>query len=463
MNNNFDILWSNCLNVIKDNIPEPAFNTWFAPIVPLNYEDNVLTIQVPSQFFYEYLEDKYLDIIQQTLYREIGEGTILNYRILVETESNTVVEMRGESKSFTGTDKKISAKVPSPFDRVETSEFESQINKKYKFNNFFEGESNRLTRTAAEAVANNPAKTAFNPLFIHGNSGVGKTHLCHALGSKVQELYPDKKVLYLSAHLFKVQYTDARRFNTINDFINFYQSIDVLIIDDIQELSGLEKTQNTFFHIFNHLHQNNKQLVMTSDCAPMDMQGVEERLLTRFRWGLATKLERPDKELRKKILKNKILSDGLSIPDDVIDFIADRVTENVRDLEGIVVSLMAHSIINNREIDMSLARRVVEQSIKFEKKRITVQKIKDTVSDFYSVKKDLIQSSSRKREIVQARQVTLFFIKKHTELSLSQIGVQVGNRSHATVLHACNTVKNYYEFDKGFRSDLEEIEKILYS
>lgn len=279
----------------------------------------------------------------------------------------------------------------------------------------------------------------------------------------MQELYPDKKVLYLSAHLFKVQYTDARRFNTINDFINFYQSIDVLIIDDIQELSGLEKTQNTFFHIFNHLHQNNKQLVMTSDCAPMDMQGVEERLLTRFRWGLATKLERPDKELRKKILQNKILSDGLSIPEDVIDFIADSVTENVRDLEGIVVSLMAHSIINNREIDMSLARRVVEQSIKFEKKRITVQKIKDAVSDYYSIKKDLIQSTSRKREIVQARQVTMYFIKKHTELSLSQIGVQVGNRSHATVLHACNTVKNYYDFDKGFRSDLEEIEKILYS
>ena len=467
MNSNFDILWSNCLNVIKDNIPEPAFNTWFAPIVPLNYENNVLTIQVPSQFFYEYLEDKYLDIIQQTLYREIGVGTILNYRILVETESNTAVEMRGESKSYTGAEKnpnkKISTKVPSPFDRVETSEFDSQINKKYKFNNFFEGESNRLTRTAAEAVALNPAKTAFNPLFIHGNSGVGKTHLCHALGSKVQELYPDKKVLYISAHLFKVQFTDARRFNTINDFINFYQSIDVLIIDDIQELSGLEKTQNTFFHIFNHLHQNNKQLVMTSDCAPMDMQGLEERLLTRFRWGLTTKLERPDKELRKKILQNKILSDGLSIPDVVVDFIADKVTENVRDIEGVVVSLMAHSIINNREIDMSLARRVVEQSIKFEKKRITVQKIKDAVSDYYSIKKDLIQSSSRKREIVQARQVTMYFIKKHTELSLSQIGLQVGNRSHATVLHACNTVKNYYDFDKSFRSDLEEIEKILYS
>ncbi len=465
MNSDCRLLWNNCLNVIRDNIPEPAFNTWFLPIVPLKYKDHVLTVQVPSQFFYEYLEDKYLDLIQQTLYREIGEGTILNYRILVETESNTVVELRGESKPFAANDKnnskKISTKVPSPFDRVETSEFDSQINSKYRFDNFFEGESNRLARTAAEAVGNNPAKTAFNPLFVHGHSGVGKTHLCHAVGSKVQELYPDKKVLYLSAHLFKVDFTDARRFNTINDFINFYQSIDVLIIDDIHELSGLEKTQNTFFHIFNHLHQNNKQLIMTSDCPPMDMQGMEERLLTRFRWGLTTKLERPDKELRKKILQNKVLSDGLSIPENVIEFIAENVTENVRDLEGIVVSLMAHSIINNREIDMNLARRVLEQSIKFERKRITVQKIQDTVSDFFSIKKELIQSSSRKREIVQARQVTMYFIKKHTELSLSQIGLQVGNRNHATVLHACNTVKNFYEVDKSFRSDIEEIERIL--
>lgn len=459
-------LWNKCLNVIKDNIPEVAFNTWFAPIVPLKYKDNMLTVQVPSQFFYEYLEDKYLDLIQQTLYREIGEGTILNYRILVETETNTAVEMRGELKPIasenTGS-RKVSAKVPSPFDKVEPVEFDSQINPKYTFNNFFEGESNRLARTAADAVAMNPAKTAFNPLFVHGCSGVGKTHLCHAVGSKIQDLHPDKKVLYISAHLFKIQYTDARRFNTINDFINFYQSIDVLIIDDIQELSGLEKTQNTFFHIFNHLHQNNKQLIMTSDCAPMDMQGMEERLLTRFRWGLTTKLDRPDKELRKKILKHKIVSDGLSIPENVIDFIAENVTENVRDLEGIVVSLMAHAIINNREIDMSLARRVMEQSIKFEKKRITVQKIQDVVCEFFNIKRDLIQSASRKREIVQARQVTMFFIKKHTELSLSQIGTQVGNRNHATVLHACNTVKDLAEVDKGFRSDIDEIERLLNS
>ncbi|MEA4949444.1 MAG: chromosomal replication initiator protein DnaA [Petrimonas sp.] len=466
MNTDYKILWKNCLEVIRDIIPEAAFNTWFSPIVPLKYEDNVLTIQVPSQFFYEYLEDKYIDLIQQTLYRKIGEGTILNYRILVEAENNTTVEMRGEPK-FSISDKKnqnpVSAKVPSPFDRVEPSAFDSQINSKYTFNNFFEGESNRLARTAAEAVGLNPAKTAFNPLFVYGKSGVGKTHLCHAVGSKVLELYPDKKVLYITAHLFKVQYTDARRFNTINDFINFYQSIDVLIIDDIQELSGLEKTQNTFFHIFNHLHQNNKQLVMTSDCSPTEMQGMEERLLTRFRWGLSSKLERPDKELRKKILKHKILTDGLTISDQVIEFIAENVTENVRDLEGVIVSLMAHSIINNREIDISLARRVMEQNIRFEKKKITVQKIQETVSDFYNVKRELIQSASRTREIVQARQVTMFFIKKHTELSLSQIGVQVGNRNHATVLHACNTIRDLSEVDKGFRSDIEEIERLLQS
>ena len=265
MKKNCQVLWNNCLEVIRDNIPEMAFNTWFAPIVPLKYKDRVLTIQVPSQFFYEYLEDKYLDLIQQTLYREIGQGTILNYRILVETESNTAVEMRGEVKPYTPHDKrgekKPPVKVPSPFDRVEPAQFDSQINSKYTFTNFFEGSSNRLARTAAEAVSMSPAKTAFNPLFIHGPSGVGKTHLCHAIGSGVLDRYPDKKVLYLSAHLFKVQYTDARRFNTINDFINFYQSIDVLIIDDIQELSGLEDTEH-LFHIFNH-HQNNKQLVMT--------------------------------------------------------------------------------------------------------------------------------------------------------------------------------------------------------
>ena len=430
-----------------------------------SYRDNIFTVQVPSQFFYEYLEEKFIDLIQETLHRVMGEETILNYRVVVASASNTAVEIRGESKkqSFSKPTIAQTSKVPSPFNRVEPQEFDSQINSKYKFSNFYEGDSNKLARTAAEAVANSPAKTAFNPLFLHGSSGVGKTHLCHAIGSKIQELYPEKKVLYLSAHLFKVQYTDATRFNTVNDFINFYQGIDILIIDDIQELSGLTKTQNTFFHIFNHLHQNNKQLIMTSDCAPMDMVDVEERLLTRFRWGLTTRLERPEKELRKIILQEKILADGLEISESVIDYIAENVTDNVRDLEGIVVSLMAHSIINDADIDLTLARRVIEQSIKFEIKKITVQKIQDVVCEYFNIKKELIQSKSRKREIVQARQVAMYFTKAHTEMSLSQIGTHIGKRNHATVLHACNTVRNLLDVDKTFRSNVDEIERILHS
>ncbi|HHW80967.1 MAG TPA: chromosomal replication initiator protein DnaA, partial [Bacteroidales bacterium] len=424
MKTDFKSLWNNCLQIIQDNISEAAYNTWFAPIIPISYKDNIFTVQVPSQFFYEYLEDKFIDLIQRTLHRVMGEATILNYRVLVASDSNTAVEIRGESKkqSFPKPTLAKTNKVPSPFNRVEPQEFDSQINTKYSFDNFFEGNSNKLARTAAEAVAENPAKTAFNPLFIHGCSGVGKTHLCHAIGSRIMEKFPNKKVLYLSAHLFKVQYTDATRFNTVNDFINFYQGIDILIIDDIQELSGLIKTQNTFFHIFNHLHQNNKQLIMTSDRAPMDMVGVEERLLTRFRWGLTTQLERPEKDLRKIILQQKIIADGLKISEPVIDYIAENVRDNVRDLEGIVVSLMAHSIINDTEIDLTLARRVIEQSIKFEIKKITVHKIQEVVCDYFNIKRDLIQSRSRKREIVQARQVAMYFTKAHTELSLAQIG-----------------------------------------
>ncbi len=437
MKTDFRSLWTNCLIIIKDNISEAAYNTWFAPIVPISYRDNIFTVQVPSQFFYEYLEEKYIDLIQRTLHRVMGEETILNYRVVVASDSDTAIEIRGESKkqSFPKPSVPQTNKVPSPFNRVEPQEFDSQINTKYSFDNFFEGNSNKLGRTAAEAVAENPAKTAFNPLFIHGSSGVGKTHLCHAIGAKIMEKFPEKKVLYLSAHLFKVQYTDATRFNTVNDFINFYQGVDILIIDDIQELSGLIKT----------------------------MAGVEERLLTRFRWGLTTQLERPEKDLRKIILQQKIIADGLEISESVIDYIAENVTDNVRDLEGIIVSLMAHSIINDTEIDLTLARRVIEQSIKFEIKKITVQKIQEVVCDYFNIKRDLIQSRSRKREIVQARQVAMYFTKTLTEMSLAQIGSHIGKRNHATVLHACNNIRGLMEVDKTFRSNIDEIERILHT
>lgn len=464
MNSDTQKLWARCLTVIKDNVPEAAFKTWFLPIVPLSYENKVFTIQVPSQFFYEYLEDKFIDLLRFTLHREIGDNTILQYRILVENTTNTVVNYRGEIKS-PSVDKitpKNANKIPNPFNKVVRDDFDSQLNPKYTFDNFYEDESNKLARTAGEAITKNPGKTAFNPLFVHGMSGVGKTHLCHAIGTKIKELFPEKRVLYVSAHLFKVQYADAGRNNTTNDFINFYQGIDVLIIDDIHELAGIEKTQNTLFHIFNHLHQNNKQLILTSDKAPSELKGVEERLLTRFRWGLTTKVDNPSKDLRLRILHNKILNDGLTIPEEVVDYVAENVTDNARDLEGVIVSLMAHSLVYDREIDLALARRVIDQAIKkIEKKKITIDTIQDIVCKFYNIKSELIHTASRKRQIVQARQVTMYLSKQYTEMSLAQIGSLIGKKNHATVLHACRTVKEQMEVDKIFRDEISEIEKKL--
>lgn len=457
--------WEQCLKIIKDNVSDQAYQTWFQPVIPLKFEENTLTIQVPSQFFYEYLEDKYIDLLRKTIYRVIGSGTILNYRVLVEKENNTTVDYPTENgvssiKKITPTN---ANKSPNPFDNaVAPQDLDSQLNPKYTFENYLEGKSNKLARTAGMAIANNPGKTAFNPLFIHGGSGVGKTHLCHAIGIKIKEKYPQKRVLYVSAHLFQVQYADATKNNSRNDFINFYQSIDTLIIDDIQELIGKEKTQNAFFHIFNHLHQIGKQLILTSDKAPVELEGLEERLITRMKWGLTAELEIPDIELRRQILAAKIKADGLTIGQEVIDFIAANVKDNVRDLEGIVVSLMAHSLLNNREIDLDLAKKIVAQSVKLkEPTSLSVEKIKKVVCQHFDLEEAMIQSGKRTRDICQARQIAMFLSKKLTDKSLAHIGSIIGKRDHATVLHACKTVKDQIEIDKSFRSIVDEIEKKL--
>ena len=418
MQTEYQTLWNKCLAVIKDNVNEDAFNTWFKPIIPLSYENNKFTIEVPTQFFYEYLEANYVKILKMTLDREIKEGTQLNYRIKV-------------------------------IDKV-----------KYSFDNYFEGTSNRWVRSSGEAIARDPGKT-FNPMFIFGASGVGKTHLCHAIGNRIQEIHPEKKVLYISAHLFTIQYTEAIRTNRTNDFMYFYQGIDVLILDDIQELIGKDKTQNTFFHIFNHLHLLGKQLILTSDKAPVDLQGMEERLITRLKWGLTAELYRPDLDLRKKILENKIYHDGITIPDDVFNFIVSNVTENVRDVEGIVASLLAYSTAFDRMIDLPLTKQVVSRVIKIEKKQISVESIQDLVCKYFKLEPATIQTNSRKREIVQARQIAMYLAKKYTDKSYSHIGKIVGRRDHATVLHACKTVKDQIETSKSFRSSVEEIEALL--
>ena len=310
-------------------------------------------------------------------------------------------------------------------------------------------------------MALNPAKTIFNPLFLYGASGVGKPNLANAIGTKIKELYPEKRVLYVSAHLFQVQYTDSVRNNTTNDFINFYQTIDILIIDDIQEFAGVTKTQNTFFHIFNHLHQNGKQLILTSDRAPVLLQGMEERLITRFKWGMVAELEKPTVELRKNILRNKIHRDGLQFPPEVIDYIAENVGNSVRDLEGIVISIMAHSTIYNKEIDLELAQRIVRKVENCESKSITIDDIITTVCKHFGLENAAIHTKSRKREVVQARQIAMYLAKNHTDFSTAKIGTLIGNKDHATVLHACKTIKQLKEEDKTFRAEIDEIQTAL--
>ncbi len=459
MQTEYQTLWNKCLAVIKDNVNEDAFNTWFKPIIPLSYENNKFTIEVPTQFFYEYLEANYVKILKMTLDREIKEGTQLNYRIkVIDKVGDSMITLPTEPvrRPSNGTPPPI----PTPFDSRVRQDWDSHLNPKYSFDNYFEGTSNRWVRSSGEAIARDPGKT-FNPMFIFGASGVGKTHLCHAIGNRIQEIHPEKKVLYISAHLFTIQYTEAIRTNRTNDFMYFYQGIDVLILDDIQELIGKDKTQNTFFHIFNHLHLLGKQLILTSDKAPVDLQGMEERLITRLKWGLTAELYRPDLDLRKKILENKIYHDGITIPDDVFNFIVSNVTENVRDVEGIVASLLAYSTAFDRMIDLPLTKQVVSRVIKIEKKQISVESIQDLVCKYFKLEPATIQTNSRKREIVQARQIAMYLAKKYTDKSYSHIGKIVGRRDHATVLHACKTVKDQIETSKSFRSSVEEIEALL--
>jgi len=463
----YKVLWDKCLTVIRDFVPEAAYKTWFLPIVPLACEDKKVTIQVPSKFFYEYLEEKYANVLQMTLHRVFGQGMILNYRVSVgQNTTGTVVEYPVEINQTTTKQPTAVSSIKdsgTQLRRVVPQEFDSQLNTRYTFANFYEGVCNKLARTAGEAIANDPGKTTFNPLFLYGSSGVGKTHLCHAIGLRIRELHPTKRVLYVSANLFRIQYTESVRKNTTNDFLNFYQHLDVLILDDIHEFIGMKQTQNAFFHIFNNLHQLGKQLVLTSDKPPVSLNGMEERLITRLKWGLTAEIAKPDIELRKLILQKKIEQEGIKLKDVVFEYIIRHVTDNVRDLEGVLVSLMANSLINKIEIDMALTRKVVEQvaGAKVDVRQLSVEKILDSVCTYFNLNKALIHTVSRKHEIVQARQITMYLAKKLTPYSYSHIGKIVGDKDHATVVHACKTVKDQIEISKTYRTTVETIESDL--
>ena len=461
MFNNHIQLWNRCLGFIKDNISEVSFKTWFLPLVALKYENKIFVLQVPSQFFVEYIEEKYIDLLRMTLYREVGVGTRLEYRVMIDKSSGTGTQIPSASEQQKPKHIVNNSAYLNPYHKPQLPEIDPQLNPAYNFNNLIEGNSNKLARTAGISIGNEPGKNIFNPLFIYGQSGVGKTHLANAIGVMTKQLHPDKRVLYVSANTFQIQYTDAVRSNTVNDFLNFYQTIEVLIVDDIQEFAGKTGTQNTFFHIFNHLHQMGKQLVLTSDRSPIVMVGLEQRLLTRFKWGLSAEIEKPDFDLRKSILQSKIYRDGLEIDEEVVDFIAEHVVDNVRDLEGVLVSLMAHSTLANIPIDVTLAEKVISRIVNITRKVNTVEKIRDVVCEYFSLSIDAISTKSRKREVVQARQIAMYLSKQLTKSSLASIGNTIGQRDHATVLHACKIVNDLMDCDKNFRSSVREIEEKL--
>ena len=464
-------VWNNCLAFIQDNIQPQAFKTWFEPIKPIKLTDKALSIQVPSKFFYEWLEEHYVKLLKVALTRELGNNAKLIYIIKMENKYGNKEPFTEQIPSANRTavgpqelDVPITSKSPelkNPFviPGIRNIKIESQLNPNYNFDNFLEGDSNRLARSAGMAVANKPGGTSFNPLLVFGGVGLGKTHLAHAIGVEIKDKYPEKTVLYISAEKFTQQYIESVKKNTRNDFIHFYQLIDVLIIDDVQFLSGKSGTQDVFFHIFNHLHQNGKQVILTSDKAPVDMQDIEQRLLSRFKWGLSAELQSPDYETRVSILKNKLYRDGVEMPDDIIDHVAKNIKTNIRELEGAIISLIAQSSFNKREVTLELAQQVVEKFVKNTKREVSIDYIQKVVSDYFEMDVATLQSKTRKRHIVQARQLAMFFAKKFTKASLASIGSQIGKRDHATVLHACKTVDNLAETDKQFRKYIEDLNK----
>lgn len=462
MVNSHKVLWDKCLELIKENVTEQQFKTWFASIVFESYsvEERTLLVQVPSPYVYEYLEQYYVGLLSKVLTRIFGTSVKLRYRIVTDKTHNIAQEVEAEEPAAieTPAPRMRANKTPTTLDAAVPQDLNPQLNLHQTFTNFIEGNSNKLPRTVGLSIAEHPGKSTFNPFFVYGPSGCGKTHLVNAIGVRCKEMYPRKRVLYVSARLFQVQFTDAVRQNTTNDFINFYQTIDVLIVDDIQEWATATKTLDTFFHIFNHLFRNGKQIILASDRPPVDLQGMKDRLLTRFSCGLIAELEKPNVQLCVDILNSKCRRDGLKIPADVIQFIAQTANGSVRDLEGVINSLMAYSVVYNCNIDMRLAERVIKRAVKIDNRPLTIDDILEKVCGHYNVTQQNVFSRSRKRDYVIVRQVSMYFAQKYTKMPASRIGQLIGNRDHSTVIHSCSTVEQRLKVDKAFVEELNSIE-----
>ncbi|MFZ1800263.1 MAG: chromosomal replication initiator protein DnaA [Chitinophagaceae bacterium] len=460
-------VWANCLKIIKDIVEWQHYKTWFEPIQPVELNDNILLIQVPSQFFFEYLEEHYISLLAKTLKRELGKDARLEYRIMVDSGNNgrngSMDIPAGEARYYSHNEMDfplvINNPVKNPFviPGLKKMQIDPQLNGSYTFDLFIEGDCNRVARRAGKTVAEKPGANSFNPLVIYGGVGLGKTHIAQAIGNEVKRILPHKVVLYVSSEKFINQFQDHSRNNAINDFIHFYQLIDVLIIDDVQFFARAEKSQDAFFAIFNHLHQSGKQLILTSDKSPKDLDGMQERLLSRFRWGLSADLQVPDYETRIVILERKMKNDGLEMPPEVVKYVAYNISTNVRELEGALISLLAQSSLNKREIDLDLAKKVLRNFVRTSSKEITIDTIQKMVCEFFDVPYERLLHKTRKREIVQARQISMFLAKGFTKNSLKTIGEHFGGRDHTTVIHSCQTVKNLMDTDTLFKENVLEL------
>ncbi len=472
-------VWDNCLQTIRRNVNVQSFRTWFEPIRPVRLENSALTIQVPNKFFYEWLEEHYVSLLKMTIRKELGDRGRLEYQILtgLQLKQNQVSTSlpdvsnghargysngngNGQSNGVTpGSVDATNIKNPFIIPGIKKLKVDPQLNPNYTFDSFIEGDCNRLARSAGLAVAKKPGGTAFNPLVIFGDVGLGKTHLAQAVGNDVIRNNDQKSVLYVSSEKFTGQIIESIKNNAVNDFVNFYQMVDVLIVDDIQFLANKQKTQEIFFHIFNQLHQNGKQIILTSDRPPKDLDGMEERLISRFKWGLSADLQAPDFETRVAILEAKMNREGFDIPTNVVEFICYHIQNNIRELEGVLVSLIAQSSLNRREIDVELAKEVIRNFVTQINKEITLDFIKNLVADHFDLSVDKLGGKTRKRQFVIARQLSMYLSKNLTDKSLKAIGEMFGGRDHSTVIYSIRTVQDLMETDLVFKDTVSELEK----
>ena len=460
-------VWNNCLNFIRQNIEPKQFNLWFGPIKPVSLIESTLTVEVPSEFFREYLEGAYFDILKAALKKALGVSAKLVYLVTPVRKQNSM--MYPASHGNAPVNKTISVETfsrggnPGPFvfPGIQRVQVNPQLNPVYCFENLIVGECNRMGFTAGESISNAPGKTAFNPLFLFGGPGLGKTHIAQAIGIAIKKMYPELVVLYVPANRFKTQYMDAVNVrNKLTDFLAFYMKMDVLIMDDIQDLMG-QSTQNAFFNIFNHLHQSGKQLIFTSDRPPVELENFEERLLSRLKWGLSVELQKPDFTTRLNMLKARAFREGVQLSEDVLHFLATRIKSNFRELEGALISLIANATLAHKEITIDLAEQITEKIVGEQQNDVTIDKVQKVVCDYFNISRDELVSKTRKRQIVQARQIAMYMSRNLINCSLSTIGMEIGGKDHATVLHACTTVNDLMSTDKSFRQYVSDIEKML--